>query len=261
MHGSDRIFGHGDQLDGGPPDGHLGGPPAPASGAPQSLRESAAWVFDLDNTLYSARFDLFDQIDVRMRTYIAAFLGVPVDDAHRLQKQYFTEFGMSLSGLMRLHRMDPKPFLERVHDIDLSVLPPCPELDAALADLPGRKIIYTNASTRHAERVIERLGVAHHIEAVFDIVEANYQPKPEPAAYDMIVKRHGLDPRTTVMVEDMARNLMPAALLGMTTVWVRTESDFGCAGRDAVRIDYEVEDLVAWLRQVAGGGPTPTADL
>lgn len=245
MSGSDTI----EDPAGGPADHE----PTPASGAAQALRDADAWVFDLDNTLYSAKFDLFDQIDVRMRTYIAAFLGVPVDDAHRLQKQYFNEFGMSLRGLMHLHRMDPKPFLERVHDIDLSVLPPSPELDAALADLPGRKIIYTNASTRHAERVIERLGVAHHIDAVFDIVEANYQPKPEPAAYDMIVRRHGLDPRATVMVEDMARNLMPAALLGMTTVWVRTESEFGRAGRDAVRIDHEVEDLVAWLRQVADG--------
>lgn len=232
-----------------PADGEV----APAFGVTQLLRDADAWVFDLDNTLYSAEFDLFDQIDVRMRTYIAAFLGVPVDDAHRLQKQYFDQFGMSLRGLMHLHRMDPKPFLERVHDIDLSVLPPSPELDAALADLPGRKIIYTNASTRHAERVIDRLGVAHHIDAVFDIVEANYQPKPEPAAYDMIVKRHGLDPRSTVMVEDMARNLMPAALLGMTTVWVRTESEFGRAGRDAVPIDHEVDDLVTWLRHVAAG--------
>lgn len=188
-----------------------------------------------------------------MRSYIAAFLGLAVDDAYRLQKRYFREFGTSLRGLMHLHDMDPKPFLECVHDIDLSVLPPSPELGAALARLPGRKIIHTNASIRHAERVTERLGVAHHFDSVFGIVEANYQPKPEPVAYDMVVQRFDLDPRTTVMVEDMARNLAPAARLGMTTVWVRTDTAYGNEGADEACIDHETDDLAAWLQGVVDG--------
>ena len=216
------------------------------------LRDAQAWVFDLDNTLYPASIDLFGQIDSRMRDYIAAFLGLESEEAYRVQKRYFFEYGPSLRGLMRQHGMDPAPFLEHVHDIDVSVLAPSPQLEAALAALPGRKVIYTNASTRHAERVMDRLGIAHHFHAVFDIVEADYEPKPEPRPYASLVERFGLDAGATVMVEDMARNLAPAAALGMTTVWVRSETEHGRAGLDDVRIDHETDDLVAWLESILG---------
>lgn len=227
-------------------------PPAPAPesvSASVSLSDAEAWVFDLDNTLYSATIDLFSQIDERMRSYIAAFLGLPIDNAYALQKQYFREYGTSLRGLMHVHGMEPGPFLEHVHDIDVSVLPANPALDAALGALPGRKLIYTNASTLHAERVMTQLGVAHHFDAVFDIVEAAYQPKPEPAPYSSLVSRFGLNPRTTVMIEDMARNLAPAASMGMVTAWVRTGSDLGEVGAATVRIDHVIDDLVRWLEE------------
>lgn len=217
------------------------------------LREASAWVFDLDNTLYPASFNLFGQIDARMRAYIAELLGVDPDDAYRLQKQYFREYGTSLRGLMHVHGLDPTPFLERVHDIDVSVLPPSPELEAALTRLPGRKVIFTNASTRHAERVTERLGIGHHFDAVFDIVETGYRPKPDPEGYALMVERCGLDPETTVMVEDLARNLAPAAALGMTTVWVRTGSELGAFGADESFIDHAIDDLVPWLEAVVEG--------
>ena len=223
--------------------------PAPPA-APACLRDVETWVFDLDNTLYSATIDLFSQIDERMRGYIAAFLGLPIDNAYALQKQYFREYGTSLRGLMHVHGMEPKPFLDHVHDIDVSVLPANPALEAALAALPGRKLIYTNASTLHAVRVMEQLGVAHHFDAVFDIVEAAYQPKPEPAPYGSLVSRFGLNPRSTVMVEDMARNLAPAAAMGMITAWVRTGSELGEVGAATVRIDHTIDDLVAWLQEI-----------
>ena len=227
---------------------HKNNPAPPA--APARLRDVEAWVFDLDNTLYSATIALFSQIDERMRSYIAAFLGLPIDNAYALQKQYFREYGTSLRGLMHVHGMEPEPFLDHVHDIDVSVLPANPALEAALAALPGRKLIYTNASTLHAVRVMERLGVAHHFDAVFDIVEAAYQPKPEPAPYGSLVSRFGLNPSSTVMVEDMARNLAPAAAMGMITAWVRTGSELGEVGATTVRIDHTVDDLVVWLQEV-----------
>lgn len=222
---------------------------------PHRLRDSETWIFDLDNTLYSAKFQLFGQIDVRMRDYIAAFLDVSLEEAFRVQKLYFRQYGTSLRGLMHRHDMDPVPFLQHVHDIDLSVLPPSPALDSALGALPGRKVIYTNASTRHAERVMEQLGVGHHFDAVYDIVDADYEPKPEPRPYGDLVRRFGLDPRSAVMVEDIARNLVPAAALGMATVWVRNDTEHGLAEIDRVAIDYAVDDLVDWLEQVAGGLP------
>jgi putative hydrolase of the HAD superfamily len=217
---------------------------------PARLRDAEAWIFDLDNTLYSATFNLFGQIDDRMRAYIADFLGVGLEEAYRLQKHYFREYGTSLHGLMHHHGMDPAAFLDYVHDIDVTVLPPSPRLEAALALLPGRKLVFTNASTRHAERVMGRLGIGHHFEAVFDIIEADYRPKPGPESYGVLVRRHGLDAGKTVMVEDIARNLAPAAALGMTTVWIRTNTEHGTAGADGGFIDHVVDDLEAWLEAV-----------
>ncbi|TVR99962.1 MAG: pyrimidine 5'-nucleotidase [Rhodospirillales bacterium] len=221
--------------------------PSPAVRDLERIRDAAAWVFDLDNTLYAASVDLFAQIDQRMRAYIAAFLGLPVDEAYKLQKQYFYQYGTSLRGLMHRHGMSPEPFLAHVHDIDVSVLEADPVLDAALAALPGRKFIHTNASTRHAERVVERLGIARHFDAVFDICEAAFRPKPEPEPYAELVARHGLDPTATVMVEDMARNLGPAAALGMTTVWISNGSELGATDAAGVRIDHVVQALPPWL--------------
>ena len=213
----------------------------------EPLYAAEAWVFDLDNTLYSSTIDLFAQIDVRMRAYIAAYLGLDLDAAFGLQKRYFHEYGTSLRGLMDRHGMDPRPFLEHVHDIDVSVLEPSPALDRELAKLPGRKLIFTNASTDHAERVLGQLGIGHHFDAIFDIIAADFHPKPTPAIYDRLVERYRLDPARTVMVEDMARNLAPAAALGMTTVWIRNATDHGVIGADGDYIDHVIDDLAAWL--------------
>jgi len=217
------------------------------------LREAEAWLFDLDNTLYPAAIDLFSQIDVKMRGFIAEFLGLELEDAYALQKRYFETYGTSMRGLMDLHGLEPAAFLEHVHDIDLSVLDPAPLLERALAALPGRKFVFTNASTAHAHRVLGRLGVGHHFLEIFDIVAADYRPKPEPEIYRTLIDRHEIDPRTTVMVEDMARNLLPAAALGMTTVWIHNGSELGTLGADAGHIDHVVEDLVPWLAAVAEG--------
>jgi putative hydrolase of the HAD superfamily len=225
----------------------------PATAPISPLRDAEAWLFDLDNTLYPAAIDLFGQIDIKMRAYIAEFLGLDLDAAYALQKQYFEQYGTSMRGLMDLHGMDPTQFLAHVHDIDVSVLDPAPALGEALAGLPGRKLVFTNASVAHAERVLRRLGVDHHFHDVFDIVAAGFRPKPEPEIYRKLVDLHLIEPRRTVMVEDMARNLSPAAALGMTTVWVRTGSDWGALGAEAADIHYVIEDLTPWLMAVVEG--------
>ena len=148
---------------------------------------------------------------------------------------------------MIMHEMDPAPFLDYVHDIDLSPIGPHPELDAALAELPGRKLIFTNASADHADRILRRLGVDRHFSAVFDIAAADYVPKPEIGAYEALVARFGLNCGRTVMIDDIARNLSSAARLGMTTVWLRNETEWGSEGRDDGHIHHIAEDLVNWL--------------
>mgnify|MGYP001810459680 CR=1 FL=1 len=214
------------------------------------------WVFDLDNTLYPAGSSLFPQIDRRMKLFIADLLGLSIEDAHVLQKDYYRTYGTTLRGLMEVHGVQPGPFMDFVHDIDHSVLSPCPRLDAALAALPGRKLIHTNGSRRHAEQVLKQLGLTRHFEAIFDIEAAGFVPKPQAEGYHALLARHAVDPTRALMVEDIHRNLRPAAALGMTTVWVREDDhpDGPCVPQDESdlsHVDHVTDDLAGWLAQAA----------
>ena len=212
------------------------------------------WVFDLDNTLYPASTNLFAAIDGRMGEFIATMLNVDAIEARRIQKSYFRDYGTTLRGLMINHAIEPDSFLEYVHAIDVGVLTPDPGLQSALGQLEGRKIIFTNGSSTHAENVMDRLGVADHFEAIFDVADADYLSKPDPAAYRALIARHRLSPRATTIFEDLSRNLAPAAELGMTTVWVRNrtawaESEEGLESRPEY-VHHETENLVSWLEDV-----------
>jgi len=217
------------------------------------------WIFDLDNTLYPAHCNLFAQIDRRMRRYVARFLDIDEDSAFRLQKRYFREHGTTLRGMMLNHGLDPRPFLEYVHDIDVAALPQSPELVRALEGLPGRKIVYTNGSVRHAENVLDRLGIAQHFQEIFDIVAAEFVPKPQPEPYAQLVERHAIVPSRAAMVEDIAVNLKPAAALGMRTAWVRSDSEWSGHGGEDDHIHYVVDDLAAWLEEVGRARREETA--
>jgi len=209
--------------------------------------QAEAWIFDLDNTLYPPECDLFGQIDQRMGLYIQDRLGLDPVTARVIQKRYFFDHGTTLAGLMARHRIDPHEFMHFVHDIDVAAVAPDARLDRALSDLPGRKLVFTNGSAAHAERVLARLGVARHFEGVFDIAAGDFVPKPEDAPYDRLIARFGINPARTVMIEDMARNLVPAAARGMTTVWLTSCTRYGDLNVDRSAIDHEIDDLVAWL--------------
>jgi len=212
-----------------------------------SLTKAKHWVFDLDNTLYPPGSNLFHQVDMRMREFIAAQFNIELGEAFKLQKQYFHEYGTTLSGLMQHHDMPPEPFLDYVHDIDVSVIDPNPTLDRVLAKLPGKKMIYTNGSFAHAERVTSRLGISHHFDDVFDIVAADYRPKPDESAYHSLLSRYEIDPVRTVMVEDVARNLEPAKRLGMATVLIHTEHRWSEDSDGVDYVDHRIDDLTDWL--------------
>jgi putative hydrolase of the HAD superfamily len=217
----------------------------------ERLKKAPYWVFDLDNTLYPAATDLFAQVDVRIRDYVADFLSLNLDDAYHLQKKYFADYGTTMRGLMNNHGVDPIHYMDFVHDIDLSPVAPDPVMDEALERLPGRKVIFTNASVGHAKRVMERLGVARHFDGIFDIIDADYKPKPEMPTYHKMLDRFGLTATQCVMVEDIAKNLVPAAELGMTTVWVRTDTHWGRESVDGDYVHHQTDDLSAWLDQVS----------
>ena len=187
------------------------------------FRHVDVWIFDLDNTLYPATCNLFAEVDHRMGEYIAKVIGVPYEHARHLQKAYYRQFGTTLAGLMKIHKLPPGPFLEYVHDIDLSVIPAMPELAAAISALPGRRLIFTNGSRRHAENVASRLGVLDLFEDICDIAALDFVPKPERQAFDRLLKLHAVGPAAAAMFEDMPHNLEVAASLGMTTVLVHSD--------------------------------------
>jgi putative hydrolase of the HAD superfamily len=205
------------------------------------------WVFDLDNTLYPASCGLFPLVQARMNEYICDRLNVTMDEAKALRAQYFREHGATMHGLMAVHRVDPHEFMAFVHDVDLSVVPANPELVAALDELSGRKLIYTNGSVPHAENLLQHLGISHYFDDIFDIAASDFTPKPAMTALRRFVDRYGVKPAGALMVEDMAKNLAPAAALGMTTAWVKTGVDWAATGSDADHINYVVDDLAGFL--------------
>ena len=215
-------------------------------------RQPETWLFDLDNTLYPATCRLFDQIDKRMTRFIADYLQIDDAAANAMRRDLWAEHGTTLNGLMLRYRMAPQAFLDYVHDVDLAGMDAAPDLDRALTRLPGRKLVFTNGSFRHAERILEKLGIAHHFEAVHDIVAAQFVPKPQDATYTDVVKRYGLKPELTAMVEDSPQNLPPAARLGMTTVWVR-HAESHHPGDHEPHIHHTTSDLAAWLDSLPHG--------
>lgn len=220
---------------------------------PRRFDEVDVWIFDLDNTLYPADCNLFVQVDRRMTAFLADLLGVPADEARAVQKKYFREHGTTLAGLMAHHDVEPDAFLAHVHDIDYSPIEPNARLAEAMERLPGRKIVFTNGTVAHADAVLDRLGIPHHFEAIFDIKAADYIPKPRPEPYDKFLADHGVDPARAAMVEDMAKNLRHPHKLGMKTVWVRTDHPWSLPGEDADWVHHEIEDLAVFLEDVLQG--------
>ena len=201
------------------------------------------WMFDLDKTLYPAEAAFTDLIDERITRYVMRETGLGHDEARTLQKGYLHAHGTTLAGLMADHGVEPSGFLAEVHDVALDSLAPDPALAAALARLPGRRMIFTNASLAHAERVLAHLGLDHLFAEVFHLEAAGLIPKPQPRAFELMMSAHRVRPTTTAFFEDTVKNLAPAAALGMTTVLVGPD-----AGSDASAfVDHRTGDLAGFL--------------
>jgi putative hydrolase of the HAD superfamily len=235
---------------------------APRRSDQRNFDKVGIWVFDLDNTLYPHHL-LWKQVDDRIGAYVAEFLKVSTDEAHRVRKDYYKRYGTTMRGLMTEHELHPDDYLEYVHQIDHSPLEPNPALGLALSRLPGRKLILTNGTRKHADAVMRRLEIHQHFEDVFDIVAAELEPKPSTVTYERFLERHAVDPAKAAMFEDLARNLEAPHALGMTTVLVVPpgtrevfREDWELEGRDDPHVDHLTDDLSGFLeRIVAKSGP------
>lgn len=202
------------------------------------------WVFDLDNTLYHPSARLFDQIEVKMTDYVMAELGVDQAEADRLRKTYWREHGTTLAGLMRDHDMDPLPYLEAVHDISLEHLEKDTDLASRISGLPGKRFVYTNGSAPYAKRVLAARGLSGLFDGIYGVEHADFRPKPERAAFDMVFDKAGITAETAAMFEDDPRNLAAPHAMGMRTVHVAPEAHHGD------HIHHHTDDLAGFLAKI-----------
>jgi len=214
------------------------------------------WIFDLDNTLYRADVSFFSQIDKKITAFISRYLALQTTDARILQKEYLAEYGTSLSGLMAVHGMDPAEYLDYVHDVDLSLLKPDPQLRAGIKALSGEKYIFTNGSKGHAKNIGTHLGLFDLFDGTFGIEDVDYIPKPKRSGYVKFCDVFDIDPARAVFFEDNVRNLEVPKYMGMKTVLVTSDADWSDepeitrpAGgtTKADWVDYVTDDLPGWL--------------
>jgi len=225
--------------------------------SPRSFAHVDTWVFDLDNTLYPHHVNLWQQVDARISEFVSRWLGISTEQARLIQKDYYRRFGTTMRGLMTLHGVRADDYLAYVHEIDHSPLQPNPAMGAAIARLPGRKLILTNGSVDHAGKVLSRLGLSAHFDAVFDIIAAEFEPKPAPQTYRRFLDLHAVDPQRSAMFEDLARNLVVPHELGMTTVLVVPDGtqevvreDWELEGREDPHVDHVTDDLTGFLQRL-----------
>jgi len=207
-------------------------------------------LLDLDGTVYQDLKSVFGQVSKLMTKYISEKLNIDLKKAKELQTNYFYKYNTSLNGLMIHHDIPPKEFLKYVHDIDLSFMKKDLVLRKELENLNMRKLIFTNGSVDHAKNVLSHLGIDDLFENIFDITDAEYQPKPEPRAFDLMTKKFDLDPSETIYVEDIAKNLSIGKERGCTTVWLINNEEWGKMESDKDYIDYKIENLSLFLKEL-----------
>ena len=208
------------------------------------------WIFDLDNTLYSGKTKVFEQVDKRMSKYISDKLNISVEEAKKIQKNYFYEYNTTLNGMIKNHKINPDEFLDFVHDINIDFLQKDPALAKEIENLNGKKIIFTNGSRKHAINVTKQLGIDQLFDDIFDIVDAEFIPKPSLEPYKKLVKKHKIDPKLCVLVEDIARNLKPAYEMGMKTVWIENDEPWASKFSDSEFVNYRTNNLSEFLKKI-----------
>ena len=216
----------------------------------KELKSIKYWIFDLDNTLYSGKTKVFEQVDKKMSEYISKKLNVSTAEAKEIQKNYFHEYNTTLNGMIKNHKIDADEFLEFVHNIDIDFLKKDLILGEELKKLDGKKIIFTNASRKHALNVTKRIGIDHYFDDIFDIFDCEFVPKPAIQSYKKLVEKHKIDPKLCGFVEDIARNLKPAYEMGMKTIWIENNEPWAKEFSNSNFINYKTNNLSEFIKKI-----------
>ena len=216
----------------------------------KALQSIKFWIFDLDNTLYSGKTKVFEQVDKKMSKYISQKLDVSMEEAKKIQKNYFHKYNTTLNGMIENHKIDADEFLEFVHNINIDFLKKDLILSEELKKLDGKKIIFTNGSKKHALNVSKKIGIDQHFDDIFDIVDSKFIPKPAIEPYKRLVEKHKIDPKLCVLVEDIARNLKPAYEMGMKTVWIENDEPWASEFSNSEFVNYRTNNLSEFLKKI-----------
>jgi len=207
------------------------------------------WIFDLDLTLYGPEANIMAQVRDRIALFVEKHFNIGSDEAHKIRHTYWKKYGTTLGGLMAEHKVDPNGYLDFVHDVDMDLLRPDADLRRQIISLPGRKLIFTNADAPYAERVLAARGLENLFEDIFDIHRMQHLPKPAAASYDSLCAQLDINPARALFVEDSAHNLVPAKVLGMTTIWVNHGTEAVSSDTEEF-VDQEIADLNDWLSSI-----------
>ena len=207
-------------------------------------------LFDCDGVLYQDLEAVFGQVSKKMTEYISKKLNIDLIKAKELQTNYFHKYNTSLNGLMIHHDIPPREFLEYVHDIDLSFLEKDKTLRYELENINLNKYVFTNGSKEHVKNITTHLGIDDQFDGVFDIVDAEYHPKPEAKAFDLMVQKFKIDPNETLYIEDIAKNLSIGKKRGTITAWLINDEYWGKKESEKDYIDYKIENLSLFLKEI-----------
>lgn len=216
------------------------------------LRHINAWIFDLDHTLYIMDHERHRHVEERICRFVQNHFAIAHAPAFEIQKRYLREYGSTLGGLVAHHGVDADAYHDFVNDIDALDLSDDPALRAALARLPGRRIVFTNNCGRFAQDVLERLGVRTLFADIVDARAMSFIPKPRPGAYRALIERCDVAAAKAALFDDSARNLVPAHALGMTTIWFNNglgQSHWTIDDAES-HIDHQTSDLVSFLKSI-----------
>jgi len=208
------------------------------------------FIFDCDGVLYTDLNKVFGQVSKKMTEYISKKLHLDLKMAKELQTDYFHKYNTSLNGLMKNHKVNPEEFLEYVHDINLDFLEKDLVLREELLKLKAKKIVFTNGSNAHVANITKHLGIDDLFCGIFDIVDCDFIPKPAKESYQKLAKKFNINPKETVFIEDIAKNLEPAKKLGMKTVWLINDEYWGKKDSDKEFIDLKIKNLSSFLKEI-----------
>ena len=208
------------------------------------------WIFDLDNTMYDIKLGLFKKISNRITDFIMSKYSLNIDQAKKIQKEYYLKYGLTLRGLIVEKKLEPEEFLDYVHDVEHPELKKNDQLISKIRILEGKKIIFTNATSKHAKKILKILELEHDFDQIIDIKDLEYIPKPDKRSYKKLLECLNLNKENldkTIFFEDTIKNLIPAKELGITTVWMKNsinEKDFN---KNCNFIDYSFNNLNEFL--------------